>query len=195
MYSPAYAIQSDSSENERIIRENPFSTIVYANEALHLPMLLEGQQLIGHMAKANSAWKALQGTCALFIFHGPHHYISPTFYGTDTNVPTWNYISVHVRGEITIREDEEFLKKALLALSQKYDPGFDIEKNITDHKKLFASIVGIEVRITEIFGKFKLAQSKPEDERQNVIQELEKLNTDQAKETAKEMRRTLKSNR
>jgi transcriptional regulator len=191
MYSPAYAIQSDPAENERIIRENSFATIVYDNDAYHLPLLIEGNKLIGHMAKANPAWKALHGKHALFIFHGPHQYISPTFYGTDANVPTWNYISVHVRGEATIREDETFLKKAIVDLSKKYDPTFDIEKNITDHKKLFASIVGIEVLIKEISGKFKLAQSKPEDERRNVIKAIAEINPS----LAEEMKRTLKSDR
>lgn len=192
MYSPQYAIQDDPEASKRIIHENSFATVVYNNHALHLPLLLDGNKLIGHMAKANRAWESLQGAAALFIFHGPHHYISPTFYGTDANVPTWNYISVHVQGTVTIRNDEEFLKKAILQLSRKYDPTFDIEKNMTDHKKLFSAIVGIEVEITQIFGKFKLAQSKPEQERQNVIAELEKIGTDLSKSTAIEMRKTIR---
>src|SRR4051812_4015988 len=133
MYSPKYAIQSESQENERLIRENPFATIVYIQnnvpQSFHLPLLLEHNRLVGHMARANPAWKELDGKSALFLFHGPHHYISPDFYGTDNNVPTWNYISVQVRGKVTILEDEAFLKKALVDLSKKYDPTFDIEKN------------------------------------------------------------------
>jgi transcriptional regulator len=188
MYSPKYAIQTLSEENERIIREHSFVTVVHGNEAFHLPLLLDGNHLIGHMAKANDAWKSLAGTYALFIFHGPHAYISPTFYGTEANVPTWNYVSVHVRGKVTIREDEAFLKRAILELSRKYDPTFDIEKNIEDNKKLFAAIVGIEVEISEIFGKFKLAQSKPESERRSVITAIQDSHPD----LAEEMKKTLK---
>lgn len=188
MYSPKYAVQTLSEESERIIRDNSFATIVHGNDAFHLPLLLEGNKLIGHMAKANKAWEALNGTYALFIFHGPHEYISPTFYGTEANVPTWNYISVHVRGLVTVREDEAFLKRAILDLSKKYDPTFDIEKNMEDNRNLFSAIVGIEVEISEIFGKFKLAQSKPESERLNVINALEEINPALAAEMKKTIR-------
>jgi transcriptional regulator len=195
MYTPKYAIQTDSQENVRLIRENPFATIVYVEnnlpQSLHLPLFLENNRLVGHMARANPAWKRLDGISPLFIFHGPHHYISPDFYGTDNNVPTWNYISVQVRGKVSIREDEAFLKKALIDLSRKYDPLFDIEKNILDHDKKLLSIVGIDVEIEEIFGKFKLAQSKPVEERLNVIKALEGINSDNAHGVAEEMRKTL----
>jgi transcriptional regulator len=154
----------------------------------HLPLLLEGNTLIGHMAKANEAWKTLDGRSALFIFHGPHAYISPTFYGTQSNVPTWNYVSVHVRGKVTITEDEAFLKRAILELSRKYDPAFDIEKNIEENKKLFSAITGIRVEISEVFGKFKLAQSKPESERQSVISAIQEKHPG----LAAEMKKTLK---
>ncbi len=191
MYSPKYAIQNDPHENELVIQANPFATIVCRDEALHLPLILEKNTLIGHMARANEAWKTLSGTCALFIFHGPHHYVSPTFYGTENNVPTWNYISVHVKGMAQIREDEAFLKRALLLLSSKEDPSFDIERNISGNQKLLASIVGLEIEIKDVFGKFKLAQSKPEAERANVIRKLEDIGTDQANETARAMKKTL----
>lgn len=192
MYSPQFAVQTNLQENERIIREYPFATVVYVEngepQGFHLPLLLEEKTLIGHMAKANPAWKSLNGTCALFIFHGPHQYISPEYYGKEGNVPTWNYVSVQVRGLVSVREDEAFLKKAILELSQQQDPGFEIEKNISDHRKLFASIVGIEVQITEVFGKFKLAQSKPVDERENLLKVLEDLNPALAEETKKTLK-------
>lgn len=191
MYSPKYAVQNDPRENELIIETYPFATVVCGSECFHLPLILEGNRLIGHMARANPAWASLAGAKALFIFHGPHHYISPTFYGTENNVPTWNYISVHVKGLVHIREDEAFLKRALLLLSQKEDPAFPIEKNISENQKLLGSIVGLDIEIGEIFGKFKLAQSKPESERQNVIAKLEEIGSDQAKETAAAMKKTI----
>ncbi len=199
MYSSPYAIQSDPAENELTIRKYPFATVIYAEnnipQSFHLPLILEGSVLIGHMAKANPAWKAINGICALFIFHGPHHYISPDFYGSEKNVPTWNYISVQVRGEVRIREDQAFLKKAILKLAARQDPHFDIEKNINEHQKLLDGIVGIEVEISEIFGKFKLAQSKSEQERLNVAAALEDIGTDQAVETASAMKKTIRSYR
>ncbi len=197
MYSPPYAIQADSKENEDIIRKYPFATIAYSinnvPESFHLPLILEDGHLIGHMAKANPAWEALDRIYALFIFHGPQHYISPTYYGSEGNVPTWNYVSVHVRGTVKVTEDPAFLKRALLKLAAQEDSSFDIENNISDHKKLLEGIVGIEVEIKEIFGKFKLAQSKSEEERINVISALEELETDQATETAEAMKKTIRS--
>lgn len=199
MYSPKYAIQGDPAENELIIRKYPFATVVYSEnnipQSFHLPLIHEGHTLIGHMAKANPAWKALQGISALFIFHGPHHYISPGFYGSEKNVPTWNYISVQVRGTVYIREDEAFLKRALLGLAAQEDAQFAIEKNIEDHQKLLEGIVGIEIEISEIFGKFKLAQSKSEEDRLSVVQALEEIGTDQATETAAAMKKTIRSYR
>ncbi len=199
MYSPPYAIQSDPAENELIIRKNPFATVVYAEnnvpQSFHLPLILEGSKLIGHMAKANPAWKALNGIKALFIFHGPHHYISPDFYGSENNVPTWNYISVQVRGIVKIREEEDFLRSAIQKLGVDQDKEFDISKNIQDHQKLLTGIVGVEVEISDIYGKFKLAQSKSEQERLNVAAALEDIGTDQAKETAGAMKKTIRSYR
>ncbi len=199
MYSPAYAIQTDDEENKTIIHNHPFATIVYSikemPQSFHLPLVLEDNKLIGHMAKANPAWKDLDGICALFIFHGPHHYISPEFYGTEGNVPTWNYVSVQVRGKVIIRNEEAYLKKALLKLSRKMDPAFDIEKNISSHQDLLSGIVGLEIDVQEIFGKFKLAQSKGVPERENVIKALEGIDSDEARATAKAMKKTIRSYR
>lgn len=94
MYSPKYAIETDRKLIDQVISENAFATIVYQEDGVpqsfQLPLMLKNKKLIGHMAKANKAWKALNGRSALVIFHGPHCYISPTWYGTDHNVPTWN---------------------------------------------------------------------------------------------------------
>jgi transcriptional regulator len=199
MYSPTYAVQTNQKENEEIIRKYPFATVIYSEnnlpQSFHLPLILQESSLIGHMAKANPSWKALHGTYALFIFHGPHHYISPTYYGSDGNVPTWNYVSVQVRGMVKIIDDQAFLKRTLLGLAAQEDSNFDIEKNIQDHQNLLEGIVGIEVEIKDIFGKFKLAQSKSEEERKNVIIALEELKTDRASETAAAMKKTIRSDR
>ena len=121
MYSPRYAVETDRKIIDQIILNNPFATIVYQSngmpQSFHLPLILEGDSLIGHMAKANPAWGELENNSSLIIFHGPHCYISPTWYGTNNNVPTWNYISIQVRGKVKIHHDEIFLKKTLEILS------------------------------------------------------------------------------
>lgn len=104
------------------------------------------------MEKANPAWHVLDGSSLLVIFHGPHCYISPDYYGKPENVPTWNYISIHVRGDVKINTDFAFLKNALIELGQKHDSNFDIDNNMNDHQNLLSGIVGIEITITEILA-------------------------------------------
>jgi transcriptional regulator len=196
MYSPKYAIETDRNIIDPVINENPFATIVYSDseniQSFHLPLFLKGNRLIGHMAKANPAWQALDGSSLLVIFHGPHCYISPDWYGKPGNVPTWNYISIQVRGDVKINTDLAFLKKALIEFGQKYDGNFDIANNVNEHQNLLHGIVGIEITITEIFAKFKLAQSKNEDERINVIKYLEKSSNQSEQMIAKAMKKTFK---
>jgi len=195
MYSPKYAIETDRKLIDQVISENAFATIVYQEDGVpqsfQLPLMLKNEKLIGHMAKANKAWKALNGRSTLVIFYGPHCYISPTWYGTDHNVPTWNYITVHVRGAVRIVEEEAFLKEAIIELSQKYDPTFPIEANIASHQGLLREIVGIEIQVEQVFSKFKLAQSKPEHERLNVVKQLEKSPNQNDRLVAKAMLKTM----
>lgn len=197
MYSPKYAIETNRTIIDQVILDNPFATIVFQEEgiaqSLHLPLVLEKNKLIGHMAKANEAWKALNKNEALVIIHGPHCYISPTWYGTPDNVPTWNYISVQIRGRVSILEEETFLKNVLVSLSQKHDPDFPIEDNVTAHKDLLRGIVGIEISIDDVFAKFKLAQSRPVAERQSVIDHLQKSTNQNEVLMAQAMLKTLRS--
>jgi transcriptional regulator len=195
MYSPKYAIETDRNIIDPVINENPFATLVYNDsesiQSFHLPLFLKEDKLIGHMAKANPAWQVLDGSLVLVIFHGPHCYISPDWFGKPGNVPTWNYISIQVRGNVKINTDLDFLKNALIELGQKYDSNFDITNNVNEHQNLLSGIVGIEITIAEIFAKFKLAQSKNEDERINVIRHLEKSSNQSEQMIAKAMKKTL----
>jgi transcriptional regulator len=195
MYSPKYAIETDRDKIDSVIDANPFATLVYSDQekvqSFHLPLFSKENRLIGHLAKANPAWETLEGSSVLVIFHGPHCYISPEWYGKPGNVPTWNYISVQVRGQVKIHSDEIFLKEALIGLGQKHDAHFDIATNVNDHQNLLAGIVGIEIAITEVFAKFKLAQSKSEHERLNVVKQLEKSLDQNDRLVAKAMLETM----
>lgn len=195
MYSPKYAVEADRKIIDQVIHKNPFTTIVYQSngipQSFHLPLMLENNLLIGHMAKANPAWSELENNTALMIFHGPHCYISPTWYGTNGNVPTWNYISIQVRGKIKIHHDKIFLKKALEILGNQYDPDFDMGLNIKGNYKLLSSIVGIEISVDEVFAKFKLSQSKSVEERKNVIKMLTQSTNSMDQAVAKAMKETL----
>ena len=197
MYSPAYAVEKDRAIIDPVIRENPFATIIFTSkldhspQSFHLPLILRGEKLIGHMARANQAWQEIDGEDVLIIFHGPHCYISPDWYGTHNSVPTWNYISIHVRGRADILHDEASLTEALVELGRSEDPRLDIVKNIDDHANLLRSIVAIKIEIKEIFGKFKLAQSKPVEERKNLIQKLKESKVPERLRVALAMEKTL----
>lgn len=196
MYSPQYALEADPEKINEVIAENPFATITYVKDgkahAFHLPLVKSGEKLIGHLAKANFAWNDLDGSDALVIFHGPHCYISPTWYGSGgADVPTWNYISVHIRGPVIIHQDEHFLKEALVKFSHQQNPDFKIAQNIQDHAELLKAIVGIEIDIKEVLAKFKLAQRKDEKSRMNVIEKLEKSEDSMDHKVAKAMKKTM----
>jgi transcriptional regulator len=194
MYSPAYAIETDRAVINEVIKDYPFATLSFIDQneiqSFHLPLLLEHNLLIGHLARANPVWKNLEGQKIQVIFHGPHGYISPNDYGEEGNVPTWNYVAIHVKGKVSVRHEEDFLVQALIHLSKEYDPRFGIQKNIGDHKGKLASIVGIEIEILEVFAKFKLAQSKSDSSRKSVIRNLQERNPS----LAKAMQNTLKKN-
>jgi transcriptional regulator len=136
-----------------------------------VPVLLresEGSQgtLVTHVARANAQWRHFaEGGEALVIFTGPHAYISPAWYASQMEVPTWNYTAVHVYGRPRIIDDHERFGAMLRDLVEEFEapreerwPGV-IPDAYRD--KLMAAIVGLEIEITRIEGKFKLSQNKP----------------------------------
>src|SRR5476651_3834 len=125
MYTPDHFREDRPEVLDEAIRRIGFATLVTAElEANHLPMLLEGGVLRGHVARANPVWKAGDGA-ALAIFLGPHAYVSPSWYpskaDTGKAVPTWNYITVHARGRIRWFHDAAWLKAHVTALSATHE--------------------------------------------------------------------------
>src|SRR5690242_7051367 len=114
MYVPDHFREDRPEVLHQAMRQIGFATLVTRNlDANHLPMLLDGPVLRGHVARANPVWKAGKGA-ALGIFLGPHAYVSPNWYPskaeTGKAVPTWNYITVHARGTIRWIQDGEWLR-------------------------------------------------------------------------------------
>ncbi|HSS14075.1 MAG TPA: FMN-binding negative transcriptional regulator [Rhizomicrobium sp.] len=151
------------------VRRIGFATLVTSGlEANHLPMLLEGNVLRGHVARANPVWKSGGGE-ALAIFLGPHAYVSPSWYPskaeTGKAVPTWNYITVHARGTINWVQDADWLRAHVGALSDANEAGRDQPWSITDAPAnyvdgLVRAIVGFELTIGKLEGKWKLSQNR-----------------------------------
>ena len=187
MYIPT-AFRVDGFEQiAAFIEEHSFATLVTfdgaAPFATHLPLLFhkdrgERGTLSGHVARGNQQWKHLaNGAEALVMFQGPHAYISPSWYETELAVPTWNYIAVHAYGTPRLLDDAA-LDAQLQAMILKYESGFSApwpgELPNDFWTKLRGAIVGFEIEILRLEGKWKMSQNRLEADQQNVIEALEK---------------------
>ena len=148
--------------------------------ATHLPMLLDAEDgplgtLRGHVARANPHWRAFRGGAeALAIFQGPHTYVSPSWNETRLTVPTWNYVAVHAYGRPRLIEDEAGLKAILHALVDRYESGFERPWSIQGLpeefvRRMIKGIVGFEIQITRLEGKFKMNQNRTAGDRRGVV--------------------------
>jgi transcriptional regulator len=190
MYTPPAFREEDPASLHQIMREARLSTLVTSTceglIATHLPFLLvetEGQygMLYGHVAKANSQWKASPLGDALVIFLGPDAYITPTWYASKQEhgkvVPTWNYVAVHAYGPVEFFEDVERLHDVVTRLTNLYEHPRKQPWAVTDAPRQFIEsqlngIVGLRLPITRIEGKRTMSQNRPEADRQGVARGL-----------------------
>jgi transcriptional regulator len=155
--------------------------------------------LIGHVARANPHAAALQdGASMLAIFHGPHSYISPTWYIDENervpNVPTWNYATVHVSGTVTRIDDDAAKWQIVKNLAAQYEQGSAAPwdpRNLDAHAGKLGAIVGFEVAITKVEAKLKLSQNRSVQDQQNVIARLAANESSEARATGLMMRENL----
>lgn len=171
MYVPDHFRESRQDVLRDAMRRIGFATLITEGpEANHLPMLLseDGKFLRGHVARANPVWKAGDGE-ALAIFLGPHAYVSPNWYPskaqTGKAVPTWNYITVHARGALRWVQDADWLRAHVAALSDTHESGRENPWKFTDAPAsytdaLLRAIVGFELTVTALEGKYKLSQNR-----------------------------------
>ena len=174
MYVPDHFREDRPEVLHDAVRRIGFATLVTQGlEANHLPMLLQDGVLRGHVARANPVWKAGPGD-ALAIFLGPHAYVSPSWYPskaeTGKAVPTWNYIAVHARGRMRWIDDAEWLRAHVGQLSATHEAGRDVPWMISDAPagyidSMLRGIVGFELSIQMLEGKWKLSQNRDEADR------------------------------
>ena len=144
--------------------------------ATHLPFYLEGDRLIGHVARANPQWRA--APCdALIVMAGAEAYVSPNWYPSKAEhgraVPTWNYVTLHVRGRLSAFDDRAQLEGVVARLSARHEATQEKPWTIAEAPrdyidKLLNAIVGVELAIASVEGKRKLSQDKPETDRASV---------------------------
>ena len=186
-YVPGHFRVEDAATLERFVAENGFATLVSTGpEGLwtsHVPLLVgrgsDGRlRLEGHMARANAHWESLESAAeVLAIFGGPHAYVSPSWYAHHPSVPTWNYAVVHARGKARIVEPEA-LPALLARLTRKYEEARPAPWRMEDlpaefTPKLLAAIVGFEIAVERLEGKFKLSQNRRPADLEGVIAALE----------------------
>ncbi len=175
MYLPDAFRSKDLRALDRLAAHNAFGTLVSqahdAPFASHLPVLYrraeERVTLTGHWARANPQWREIEGQRVLFIFHGPHAYISPRWYlEPEKNVPTWNYAVAHVYGRARVIHDVAELERIVTTLAAQYEAGaqkpWRFEDTEAGGRARLKAIVGFELSAEEIQVKLKLNQNHVE---------------------------------
>ena len=188
MYTPKYSEETRAEVLDALVRTYPFATVV-ANSANglianHLPFELVNGVLHGHVARGNELVQ-MDGVEVLLVFRGPDGYISPNWYPTKhetgREVPTWNYAVLHVHGRLRVIDDAAWLKILLERLTDHHEADqpqpWKMSDAPEDHiETSLRAIVGLEVTIDRVEGKFKLSQNHPARNRTGVIAGLRQRN-------------------
>ena len=201
MYTPEIYKNENQEEIKKFLQENSFGILINQTNgklcATHIPLELEttkeGKDILwGHISKENPQWNGfIDNDQILAVFSGPHSYISSSWYDHE-NVPTWNYIAVHVYGKIKIIEGEAVIE-SLKKLVDKYEQNSKnpvLVENLSEKTMMQSrGIVAFEIEINEIQATKKISQNRDEKNHQNIISELEKVNTNQSIAIANEMKK------
>lgn len=202
MYIPTHFQINDEGIIYDVIEKNSFATLFSQHNgipcATHLPLTLDkhNRYLYGHFARLNPQWKDIKNQEVLAVFHGPHCYISPSWYEINTAVPTWNYVAVHVYGQVEILDSEQELMDTLHDMVKKYEePNSSYKLEEVDSsfiEGMTKGIVGFKVKINKIEGKWKLSQNHPVERQKLIIQQLEQISSEDTKQIAVLMKENLR---
>ena len=191
MYLPPYFATDDPEALHKLMQAHPLGALITHGErgldANHLPFELDTESgkhgvLRAHVARNNPLWQeARDGDEVLVIFKAADAYISPNWYPSKKThhqqVPTWNYSVVHAHGRIQIRDDARFVRRLLANLTRHHEAGEPTPWKMADAPRDYleakvAAVVGIEIEITGLVGKFKLSQNKEAADRQEAAHAL-----------------------
>ena len=194
MYLPDHFEETRAEELLRTISAHPLGALVvngpHGLDANHVPFLIDeksgGKKLLAHVARASPLWREVRdGSEVLVIFGAGDAYISPNWYPSKheahRQVPTWNYRVVHVHGQLHVRDDEGFVRSVVARLTRTHEVRIGSAKpwKMTDSSaeyigEMISKVVGIEVEIRRMVGKWKLSQNKERRDRINAAEELRK---------------------
>ena len=197
MYIPKHFEETDVAKMHELIRSHPLATLVTLTpsglNANHIPLILtesdnEAGVLHGHVARSNPMWRDAQREReVLAVFQSAEAYISPNWYATKEQtgkvVPTWNYAVVHAHGFMTVHEDAEWLRTQITKMTNLREASFPVPWKVTDApadyiEKLIGAIVGIEIVVNRLEGKWKVSQNQPIENRAGVIEGLTRRGDD-----------------
>jgi transcriptional regulator len=199
MYIPSANQEDRVSVLHKLMEDQPFASLITMGSsgmfASHIPMVLEQGGsfgcLKGHISRANRQWRDYTPSVeALAIFAGPQHYITPSWYPekqeTGRVVPTWNYVVVHAYGHLKVIEDSEWLMTHLQKLTTTHEAEFMVPWKISDAPSDYIAsqlkgIMGLEMSINRLEGKWKVSQNRSERDRNGVAAGLAELNTTESR--------------
>jgi len=185
MYQPAHFVEQDARTLLALMKAHPLATLVRGGAALAadiLPLEVDrvgdGWRISGHVARANPLWREADGQPVLLLFQGPQAYVSPNWYpGKAVHgkaVPTWNYTMVQAHGTLRAIQDRAWLHALVTRLTQRHEDGRTLPWHVSDAPAdyldtMLAAIVGIEIEVTRLEGKFKLSQNRPPEDQAGVM--------------------------
>jgi transcriptional regulator len=207
MYNPPSFAEHDVAVMHAFIEAHPLGALVTASSsglfATHLPLVLDRGRgeygvLQGHIARANPHHElAGDGSEALVLFTGTDSYVSPSLYASKAKhgrvVPTWNYVAVHAHGTLRFVREPEALKRHLAQLTARHEAGRPRPWSIDDAPegyvaKQLGAIVGVELDITRLDGKWKMSQNRAAEDVEGVIEGLSASDDARAREVAEIVR-------
>jgi len=184
VFIPKYYREEDYQKILAFLRQNNFPAIVsFDGErpiATHTPVeVIENESgkitIYAHISRANPQWKSFDKQEILLIFQGAHTYISPRWY-SHINVPTWNYMMIHVYGKVRLLQDDElFAFLSRLVHAHEVNTSYSLEGLPQDFvQKEIKGVIGFAIDVTRIDAGYKLSQNRNDEDHENIVQELDK---------------------
>lgn len=186
MYLPKHFEETRAEVLHELLRAHPLGLLVTQPggtlRADSIPFMLDAQRgphgtLVAHVARANTLWREAADTQALVVFQGPQAYVSPSAYPSKAEhgkvVPTWNYIMVQARGRLRAIDDPAWLHALVSRLTDRHEANRPVPWEVSDApldyiEKMLGAIVGIELEIEALTGKWKVSQNRSAADREGV---------------------------
>ena len=203
MHVPKHHEETDLTVLHALVKSHPLGAWVTQGDgellANHIPFLLDPSRgehgtLVGHVARVNRVWQSFSTTVnSVVIFQGPEAYITPSWYPSKhahgKAVPTWNYAVVHAHGLPRAIKDRDWLFQHITQLTDTHEGDQALPWKVSDApqdftERLLSAIVGIEIPITKLVGKWKVSQNRPEPDKLGVVAGLLARDDAQSKEMA-----------